>query len=194
MRETEGDDTMSLPIWVPSQIGFCKKCGYKVYEFSDISDFKGKSDLNPRQWATYRLIEEKSLKGLSCSQREICDNYPSKDHEDGYVYVENPSHGDHCRQILNDVYAINESYSIMKIVVVKDMTYKLGTKEECADYYWRLVIPAGKKEHRAKLIKDKMEQDGQGQLLSRSLKEIYRNADKKTKEYIEAYIDEEVSK
>lgn len=153
------------------------------------------SDLNPRQWATYRLIREKSLAGSFCTQKDICLNFPRfgedgrEIDEDGYNYVENPSHGDHCRTILDDVYAINESYEIEKIVVVKDMTYRLGTEEECADYYWRLVIPAGKKEHRAKLIKDKMEQDGQGQLLSRSLREIYKTADKKTREYIEAYID-----
>ena len=172
-----------------ADVDFYKEKGYTIHEFSDIADFKEKSDLNPRQWATYRFIKAKSEKGLSCSQWEICGNYPASEHKDGYSYVENPSHGDHCRQILSDVYAINESYEIEKIVVVRDMAYKLGTYEECADYYWRLVIPAGKKEHRAKLIKDKMAQDGQGQLLSRSLREIYRNADKKTRAYIETYID-----
>lgn len=185
-----GSDTCYRPsLDVYCDLQWCKHDGYSIYEFDDVSDFRVKSDLTPRQWAAYRMIKEKSLQGSFCTQRDLCDGYSANDRKDGYVYVENPKHGDHCRAILNDVYAINESYEIEKIVVVKDMTYRLGTEEECADYYWRLVIPAGKKERRAKAIKDKMGRDGQGQLLSRRLKEIYDGSDPKTKRFIEAFID-----
>jgi|GEM_PF-4760711 len=159
------------------------------------------SDLNPRQWATYRLVRSRSLLGGFCTQREIVDNYPkfSKDskgnvvvvHEDGYCWVENSSHGDHCRTIISDVYAINESYEIMKILVAIDYQYRLGTEEECADYYWRMKISGNMKEHRAAVIKSKMKSDGQGQLLSRRLKAIYDSSDKKTKRFIETYITED---
>lgn len=159
------------------------------------------SDLNPRQWATYRLVRQRSLVGGFCTQREIVDNYPKFArtpngnsyiaHDDGYCWVENSAHGDHCRTILSDVYAINESYGIMKILVATDYQYRLGTEEECGMFYWRMKISGNMKEHRAGVIKAKMDQDGQGQILSRCLRLIYDGADKKTKKFIETYINED---
>jgi len=172
-----------------------------LFESSGGEETRQPSDLNPRQWATYRLIRSRSLIGGFCTQREIADNYPrfARDekgnlrmvNEDGYCWVEDSSHGDHCRTILSDVYAINESYEITKILVAIDYQYRLGTEEECADYYWKMKISGNMKEHRAALIKAKMRQDGQGQLLSRRLKAVYDGSDKKTKKFIESFITED---
>ena len=143
--------------------------------------------LNPRQWATYRFIKDLSEMGKEATQFAIYLNYQKNLHDDGYVWKDNPKHGDHCRSIISDVNAINASPEVEKIIVVKDYTYKLGNDEDCADYFKYLKGKAMRLFKRAYLILGKMSADGQGKLISDQDKMIGDNS--AARPFVEAFME-----
>ena len=156
---------------------------------SDSTIKSGLAKMTPRQWSTYRVVEERMQLGLPCSQNLIFASYPKAEHEDGYVWNECAKHGDHCREIWDDVQAINESPEVDKIIVVRKYDYKLGTEEECERYFNWLRSKGLKLMQRAYAVLNKCSKDGQGKLLSNQLKEIEGNDG--AKPFTESFFDYE---
>jgi hypothetical protein len=143
--------------------------------------------LNPRQWATYRFIKDLSEMGKEATQFAIYLNYQKNLHDDGYVWEENPKHGDHCRLIWSDIKAINESPEVEKIIVIDKYTYRLGTDWECIEYYSYLKKKALLLMKRAYTIFGKMSKDGQGKLISDQDKMIGDNS--AARPFVEAFME-----
>jgi len=142
--------------------------------------------MTPRQWALYRFLSERStIDGWSSSQKDIFLCYPDSEHEDGYHYVESPKHGDHLRELWDDVQAINSTDEVDKIIVVKDYEYKLGSSEECAAEFSKLFRKHQDSLKRALCVLSKMKKDGQGKILSNALREI--NDDSTAKRFVESF-------
>jgi hypothetical protein len=144
--------------------------------------------MTPRQWALYRLLLSRSVLNWDSSQRDIYECYPDSIHEDGYHFVDNPKHGDHIRELWDDVQAINSTDEVDKIIVVKDYSYKLGTPEECSSEFSKLFRKHQESLKRALAILSKMRKDGQGKLLSNAMKEI--KEDSSAKLFIESFPNE----
>ena len=93
-----------------------------IFETSD-----SVSNLKPRQWALWRLIEHNSLvEHRKTSQKEICDKLS----EYGYVYDNNELVHDHCVAIWKDIKDNNESMEHQKIIISKNFEYWIGSEEE----------------------------------------------------------------
>ncbi|MGN0960997.1 MAG: hypothetical protein ACI4PF_02215 [Christensenellales bacterium] len=143
--------------------------------------------LNTRQWNTYNLIKSNTLKGEITTQKDIIKNYPIEEHKDGYKYSPRKNTSDVCSDIWKDIEIINFSSEIEKIVVVHKYTYKLAeNKEEANKYYLKLLSNACKKLRRAYVVLDKINENGQGKLLSTKDKPIDDNSS--ARDYCEAFI------
>jgi hypothetical protein len=140
------------------------------------SGFISPKPLTPRQWNLYRHIKFCTETGRFNSQtnsydhfanqESICKSWGTNIHEDGFVYLADSKHGDHCRSIWNDIQAINASPEVEKIIVVDNYTYRLGTDEECQRYFLWLKHKAVVLLKRAYIVYGKMSKDGQGKLIS----------------------------
>lgn len=144
--------------------------------------------LNSRQWATYNLIKENSLKGQATAQKEVCDNYPAETRKDGYVWAKGANTHDRCLKVWHDVHAINASSEVEKIIVMDNFTYRLATEEEAGEYYAKLQERALKALVRAYNVKRKIKADGQGKLISCQGELI--DDESKARRFVQAFMEE----
>ena len=129
--------------------------------------------LTPRQWWLYRLIKWATLEQdtkLSISQ--IID-YQNKYGQAGKltftdIYNFSESEGNHsnCPEIYKDVDIINESDELDKIICKKNNQFWLGNESECIQFHNKLMHNVCRDSHKAKIIRDKISQDGQGKLIT----------------------------
>lgn len=159
------------------------------------SGFNFPKPLTPRQWNLYRHIKFCTEVGRFNPKTNSNDHFATQEsitiswnkaiHEDGYYYQKDTKHGDHCRQIWDDVQAVNESPEVEKIIVVDDYTYRLGTEEECEKYFLWLKRKAVVLLKRAYVVFGKMSKDGQGKLVSDQDKWI--GDDSAARSFVEAF-------
>ena len=95
------------------------------------------SDLTPAQWELYNLLKQRYDDEKYISKKEICEALPNY-----YQIKENETRT--CRDIEFDVRAINDSDIIQKIIVSNSKGYKIGTKEQVADYLTGRKVEATK--------------------------------------------------
>lgn len=113
-------------------------------EFNSLYNTK----LTTRQWKTYNLIKDNSLRGRTTTAREIVDNYPFDVdcRQDGYVWTDNPRSHSHCSTIWEDLNKINAEWNIAKIFIWDEkFEYKVATtpdevKEFCNRIYWHTAM------------------------------------------------------
>lgn len=135
------------------------------------------NNLSPMEWAIYRYIRKKSYLQTDnpddkwTTQRELVDVVNSDlTINDKLEY--NEGDYNHCRRLWTIINGINQSGKVQKIIVTKNYKYKLGTKKECKEYFRKLRKDALLKLVRLSVLERRMEQNGQGQLLSQDLNPI----------------------
>lgn len=130
--------------------------------------------LSPRQWWLYRLIKKATIVGdrrLSISdivgyQNQMSDKLTFTD-----KYVFNESEGNHsnCPDIYKDIDVINETDELDKIICKKNNQFWIGNEEENIEYHNKLMHNVCRDSHKAKIIRDKISQDGQMKLFTYDL-------------------------
>lgn len=140
------------------------------------------SELTPRQWELWRLIEHNSLvEHRKTTQKEICEKI------DGYEWSNEPYVHDHCSKIWRDIKANNESLEHDKVIISKNFEYWMGSQRETEEFLntlWKSLVPRLKRYWRY-LYKAKL--DGQGKLISNQGNVI--DEDSYAKRFHEAYND-----
>lgn len=132
-------------------------------------------DLTPRQWWLYRLIKWASENEKKLSIKEIIE-YQTKYEEankltftDLYQFKETEGNHSNCPEIYKDKDIINEFDKIDKIICVKNNQFYLGTEKEEIEYHNKLMHNVCRDSHKAKIIRDKISQDGQMKLFTYDL-------------------------
>lgn len=106
--------------------------------------------MNTRQWETYNIIKERSLNGNWTSRNELYQwnaNYPKVK---GFF-----GNSSTARMINEDIYEINESDVVQKIILSNSTKgYRLANENEMVDYFNKRKIEAlSKLKHLNKLMK-----------------------------------------
>lgn len=123
------------------------------------------SKLTERQKVTYELIKKNSLAGVITTQREIYDNYPISEFQDGYKRSNNPYSHDNCSQIRSDLVAINFSEEVKEIIITKDFTYEIARNSlQATEFAKRYKDTAIAKFKRYGAIMRKIKANGTGEL------------------------------
>lgn len=151
--------------------------------------------LTPLEWAVYRLIRDKSYRaeekgdGGWITQREIVEAVNSDPSlKEKLVWTEDDYN--HCRKLWTIVNRLNQSGRIQKIIVVKNYRYKLGTRDECEEYFAKLRKDALAKLARVSALEWRAKKDGQGRLLTDELNPI--DGKSRARYWIEAFMPEMV--
>lgn len=116
-----------------------------------LSYLKSEYRVNPNRWVT---------------QEDICSFI------DEYEYNTDPYAHNHCTTIWSDVNTINQLEQFDNIVVYKDNNCKIATKNEAEEYLDTLMARALKKFKRYWTIRNKMENNGNVDMLSDVMKYI----------------------
>lgn len=135
--------------------------------------------LDTRQWQLFNYLL--SNKDRAVTQRELIDSIR------GYEESGKLSH-DKCPSIYADIDKINKSKEIDKIILIDNFNYKIANKEEAIDfanYYLRKALKALK---RYWTLIDKINNDGQGKLLSNQDHPIDDKS--KAKRFFETFIND----
>ena len=145
-----------------------------------------KSELTPRQWQVWRLVEHNSLVELrKTTQREIYEKVY------GYEWNDDEKCHDHCPAIWKDVAENNLSLEHDKIIISKNFEYWVGNDEETMEYLndlWEQLEP---RLTRYWVYLKKVKRNGQGKLLSNELKPIDDKS--KARMFIESFNPNRVS-
>lgn len=143
--------------------------------------------LTPRQWALLNLIKQNSFVGKrKTSQKEICDALK----EYGYEWNEDEKCHDHCTAIWNDIKDINLSFDTDKIIIAYRFEYWIGDEEQTRAYIDKLWNDLAPRLSRYWSYYNKVQRNGQGQLLSRKGEPIDENS--KARDFIESYGKEKI--
>lgn len=130
--------------------------------------------LTPRQWWLYRLVKWASEleEPVKLSIKDIID-YQARYNEAGkltftdlYQFKDADGNHSNCPAIYEDKDIINESDEIDKILCVKNNKFYLGTEKENIEYHNKLMNKVCEYSHKAKIIRDKVSQDGQMKLFT----------------------------
>lgn len=150
--------------------------------------------MTPRQWWLYRMIKAYSENGSSLSIPQIIE-LQKRDKESGnltftdlYQFKESQGNHSNCPAIYEDKDIINESDEIDKIVCVKNNQFYLGTEREEIEYHNKLMHNVCRDSHKAKIIRDKISQEGQVKLFTFDLVSMEES---KGRTYHEAFIRQE---
>ena len=143
--------------------------------------------LTPRQWALLNLIKQNSFVGKrKTSQREICDALK----EYGYEWNDDEKCHDHCTAIWNDIKDINLSCDTDKIIIAYRFEYWIGDEEQTRAFVDKLWNDLAPRLSRYWSYLQKINRNGQGQLLSRKGEPIDENS--KARDFIESYGKERI--
>ena len=149
-------------------------------------------DLTNRQWWLYRLVKWSSEQGKKLSIKDIVDyqeQYKDKlTFTDYYSFKDADGNHSNCPDIYKDKDAINETEELDKILCVKNNQFYIGTEEETIHYHNKLMHNVCHYSHKAKIIRDKISQDGQGKLFTYDLVEIEKS---NGRSYHEAFLRQE---
>lgn len=150
--------------------------------------------LTPRQWWLYRLIKAESELGNKLSVKEIVERQNTELNEgkltftDLYQFKDADGNHSNCPQLYEDKDILNESEQIDKIVCVRNNQFYLGTERECIEYHNKLMHNVCHYSHKAKIIRDKISQDGQTKLFTYDLVQMEES---KGRDYHETYVRQE---
>ena len=151
-------------------------------------------ELTPRQWWLYRLIKWASEQGDKLSIKNIID-YQEKyraagklTYSDLYQFKDAEGNHSNCPQIYEDKDVLNESDQIDKVVCVKNNQFYLGSESENIEYHNKLMNKVCDYSHKAKIIRDKISQDGQMKLFTYDL---VMAEETKGRDYHEAFLKQE---
>lgn len=123
--------------------------------------FESSSELTPRQWDLWRLIEHNSLvEHRKTTQKEIHDKVR------GYCWNEGDKSHDKCPAIWSDVRANNQSLEHDKIIISKNFEYWIGSERETKKFIAELWKALSPRLYRYWRYYKKVEREGQGKLLS----------------------------
>lgn len=160
----EKKDNQNLEI---KQKGFCQESSKE-------------SELTPRQWDLWRLIEYNSLvEHRKTSQREIYEKVS------GYTWNDEKTAHDKCSAIWKDVKDNNESFEHDKIIISKNFEYWIGSSRETKQFLkdlWKALSP---RLTRYWKFQDKLKLDQQGKVISNQGKPI--DEDSLAKEFHECF-------
>lgn len=152
------------------------------------------SELTPRQWWLYRLVKWASEQELKLSVKDIID-YQTKYNSAGkltftdlYQFKDADGNHSNCPQLYEDKDIINECDRLDKVLCVKNNQFYIGTEKENIEYHNKLMHKVYLYSHKAKLIREKISQDGQMKLFTYDLVEIEKS---KGRDYHEAFIRQE---
>ena len=149
--------------------------------------------LTPRQWWLYRLIRENAKYGKRLSVEEIVEEQNLEQKQgrltftDLYTFAENDIYKN-CPALYEDKDIINESDEIDKIVCVKNREFYLGNEQENIEYHNKLMKKVCDYSHKAKIIRDKISQDGQCKLFTYDYIEMEKS---QGRDYHEAFARQE---
>lgn len=128
--------------------------------------------LEPRQWWLYRLIK---ASGEKLSIADIV-NYQNEMWEQGkltysnlYQFKETEGNHSNCPAIYQDIDTINECEELDKIIVKKNNQFWIGNEQETIQYHNRLMHNVCRDSHKAKRLREKISQEGQGKLFTYDL-------------------------
>ena len=150
--------------------------------------------LSPRQWFLYRLVKSYSEQGKRISVEEIVSeqNLLAKQGEltfdDLYQFAENDIYKN-CPAIYEDKDIINESEEIDKILCCKNREFYIGSESENIEYHNKLMKKVCDYSHKAKLIREKISQNGQCKLFTYDLVEMEKS--KNGRDYHETYLKQQ---
>ena len=152
------------------------------------------SRLSPRQWFLYRLVKSYSEQGKRISVEEIVSeqNLLLKQGEltfsDLYQFADNDIYKN-CPAIYEDKDIINESEEIDKILCCKNREFYIGSESENIEYHNKLMKKVCDYSHKAKLIREKISQNGQCKLFTFDLVEMEKS--KNGRDYHETYLKQQ---
>ena len=127
---------------------------------------------------------------LTFCQSEIIEviNLFGKDAENINVrhkFTESEGNHSNCPDIYEDKDIINESEETDKIICVKNNQFYLGTEEEEIEYHNKLVYKVCFYSHKAKVVRNKISQDGQEKLFTYDYVEMEKS---QGRNYHEAFV------
>lgn len=148
-------------------------------------------ELTPRQWWLYRLVKWASENDQKLSIKEIIEwqeKYRQEKkltYSDLYQFKDTEGNHSNCPQIYEDKDIINESDQLDKIICVKNNQFYIGTEKENIEYHNKLMHKVYEYSHKAKIIRDKISQDGQGKLFTYDFVEMEKS---QGRDFHEAFI------
>lgn len=163
----------------------------QVFDIGNQLEQEKKFSLTSRQWWLYRLIKEASLDERKLSVKDIIEQQENDRQsfrltfDDLYQFTESEGNHSNCPQIYEDKDIINESDEIDKIICVKNNQFYLGTEEEEIEYHNKLMYKVCFYSHKAKVVRNKISQEGQEKLFTFDLVEIEKS---KGRDYHEAFV------
>lgn len=149
--------------------------------------------LNPRCWWLYRLVRKKAYENKRMSVEEIVAEQDLEykqgtlPYTDLYTFAENDIYKN-CPALYEDKDIINESEEIDKILCVKNREFYLGNEQENIEYHNKLMKKVCDYSHKAKIIREKISQDGQCKLFTYDLIEMEKS---QGRDYHEAFARQE---
>ena len=156
-----------------------------------MSEEQMSTDLTPRQWWLYRLIRKASEESKRLSVAEIIEQQElaKKNNEltftDFYFFKDASGNHSNCPELYADKDAINESDRIDKVLCVSNGQFYLGTERESIIYHNKLMHNVCRDSHKAKIIRDKISQDGQCKLFTFDLVQAEQS---QGRDYHEAFV------
>lgn len=151
-------------------------------------------ELTPRQWWLYRLIKKASEENRKLYVAEIVqaqDNDKANGiltFDDLYQFKDADGNHSNCPQMYEDKDIINECDRIDKILCVSNGQFYLGNESETIKYHNKLMHNVCRDSHKAKIIRDKISQDGQGKLFTFDLVQAEQS---QGRDYHEAFVRHE---
>ena len=148
----------------------------------------------PRQWWLYRLVRWASENEIKLSVKDIIgyqDKYKEKGKltfDDYYLFKDAEGNHSNCPQIYEDKDIINECDRLDKIICVKNNQFYLGNEREEIEYHNKLMGKVCDYSHKAKVIRDKISEEGQIKLISWDFLEIEKS---KGRDYHQAFARQE---
>lgn len=139
--------------------------------------------LTPNQWKLYRYLRDRSLFSLDTCVAEICDYMP-----EAYTLNGKESNFSNCPNLYRDIYVINASSEVEKIIIKDNNNFKLATKEEARKYADKMKERAIKVFKKYWDVERKIANDGQGKLISCQNKAIDATSD--ARQFVETFIKE----
>lgn len=147
------------------------------------------TNLSPRCWWLYRLVKSYSEQGKRISVEEIVNEQNANKEKltftDFYQFAENDIYKN-CPAIYEDKDIINESEEIDKILCCKNREFYIGSEQENIEYHNKLMKKVCDYSHKAKLIREKISQNGQMKLFTYDLVEMEKSQN--GRDYHETYL------
>lgn len=109
----------------------------------------------------------------SMGQYDLCEAINWKLGYEAVVYIDNPSHGDHCATLGQLAKDLNRNTEIDKIVLLNNYRFRLATEEEAIKYAEKLRKEGMKKLAMSSSVLNKIKRNNQGDMTTNTFHETY---------------------